>query len=270
MAEIPIYQVDAFTERVFGGNPAAVCPLPNFLSDDLMQAIALENNLSETAFIVPRAIRDEADYDLRWFTPATEVDLCGHATLGAAYVVLNALEPDLTAVRFMSRSGLLAVARDGDRLVLDFPNLVPGEVVAPSGLNDAMGGRAEAVYHRDRDYMLVYKSRAQVEALVPNLESLKAFAPYGFLATAPGDADDPDGPDFISRCFFPNHGIAEDPVTGSAHCLMAPYWAQRLGRETLYAQQLSARGGALWLTVKSDRVEIAGQAVEVMRGILFV
>jgi len=268
MRECAIYQVDAFTSRPFRGNPAAVCPLTAFPDDALLQKIAVENNLSETAFIVPCA-SDDADYELRWFTPTMEVQLCGHATLASAHVVFTHLHPEWEMVRFNTASGVLAVIRHGDRYEMDFPSLHPYPYDIPQGLGDAMGAEPMAVCksdRADRDLMLVYEDAATVRALTPDSAALKAFAPFGFIATAPGEGD----VDFVSRCFFPNHGIAEDPVTGSAHCVSAPYWAERLGKNTLYARQVSARGGDLWLTVKGDRVKIAGQAVEVMRGKLLL
>ena len=265
---IPIYQVDAFTGRVFGGNPAAVCLQDAFPPDVLLQSIALENNLSETAFIVP-VDGVQADYHLRWFTPGVEVALCGHATLAAAHVVFNHLQPELDAVRFQTLSGVLTVARNGDRYRMDFPSLKPLPYKAPPGLGAAMGAEPDAVLKSeqgDRDLLLVYPNQTVIEALAPDLIALKAFTPFGFIATAPGEGD----VDFVSRCFFPNHGIGEDPVTGSAHCVFAPYWAERLGKTQLFARQISARGGDLWLEVADDRVLISGQTVQVMQGTLTI
>ncbi|TNE62668.1 MAG: PhzF family phenazine biosynthesis protein [Alphaproteobacteria bacterium] len=270
MPQIEIYQVDAFTSRAFGGNSAAICPLDAFLDDATAQMIARENNLSETAYIVRRG--DEGDvpvFDLRWFTPTTEVDICGHATLASAHVVLAHLAPDAPAVHFETRSGRLTVTRDGDRLTMDFPALPPKPVTTPEGLGAAMGAEPDMVLKSDRgdrDLLLVYPDEALVRGLNPDQAALKAFAPYGFIASAPGSGD----ADIVSRCFFPNHGIPEDPVTGSAHCVMVPYWAERLGKQTLFARQISQRGGELWLKDKGDRILITGQAVEVMRGALFL
>lgn len=269
MVAIPIYQVDAFTNRAFGGNPAAVCPLEAFFDDSLLQSIALENNLSETAFIVRLDEGAAADYHLRWFTPGVEVALCGHATLAAAHTVFNHLRPGMEAVRFKTLSGVLTVARDGPRYQMDFPRLAPLPYIAPDGLGAAMGAEPLAVLKSeqgDRDLLLVYDNQSRVAALQPDLNALKAFAPFGFIATAPGD----QGIDFVSRCFFPNHGIGEDPVTGSAHCVSAPYWAGVLGKTDLFARQISARRGDLWLKVTSDRVLISGQAVDVMQGTMMV
>ena len=262
MAEIPFFQVDAFTDRPFAGNPAAVCVLNAFPRDAVMQAVAAENNLAETAFIVPRGL---AHYDLRWFTPTVEIEICGHATLASAHVVLSHLEPDAPDVTFETRSGTMTVTRlEGGKLCLDFPNYMPQPFPCPEGLGRAMGAEPQAVLKSekgDRDLLLVYRNAAEVAALTPDA-ALKAFTPWGFIATAPGE-----GPvDFVSRCFFPNHGIPEDPVTGSAHCVSAPYWAERLGKNTLYARQISARGGELWLEVPERRVLIAGHTVEIIRG----
>jgi len=267
VAEIPFYQVDAFTDRAFAGNPAAVCVLPAFPSDEVLQAIAAENNLAETAFIVATA---PGHYDLRWFTPTVEVEICGHATLASAHVVFTHLEPDLDMVAFETRSGTMTVTREaGGRLCLDFPNYAPAPFPCPEGLGRAMGDEPEAVLKSeqgDRDLLLVYASAADVAALVPDQMALRAFAPFGFIATARGEGD----LDFVSRCFFPNHGIPEDPVTGSAHCVSAPYWAARLGKTCLRAKQISTRSGDLWLEVGAARVKIAGHAVEVIRGTMTV
>lgn len=268
MHKIPIYQVDAFTNRAFCGNPAAVCLLDEFPSDELLQSIALENNLSETAFIVP-STESDADYNLRWFTPGVEVALCGHATLATAHVVFNHLQPHLEAIRFQTLSGILTVTKDGERYQMDFPALPPQPYSKHEGLGAAMSAEPLAVMKSetgDRVLLLVYPDAETVAALAPNFEALKAFSPYGFIATAPGGSD----VDFVSRCFFPNHGIGEDPVTGSAHCVSGPYWADRLGKTDLFAKQISARGGDLWLQVKDDRVLISGQAVETMQGTLTI
>ena len=269
MFQLPLFQVDAFTDHVFGGNPAAICPVPIMFSDTVLQAIATENNLSETAYLLELSEDDEADFLLRWFTPSTEVDLCGHATLAAAQVVFSHLKAELHQVKFSTRSGILTVDRGEERHSMSFPSLDPKPYDAPAGLGEAMGQMPTSVWKSDkadRDLMLVYPDADAVAGLTPNLEALKAFAPYGFIATAPGEGD----VDFVSRCFFPNHGITEDPVTGSAHCVSGPYWARELGKTSLFARQISARGGDLWLTISGDRVEMAGQAVEFMQGVMFV
>ena len=230
MPKLPIYQVDAFTNRTFGGNPAAVCPLDEFLEDETLQLIAIENNLSETAFLVP--LDDgEADYHLRWFTPGTEVALCGHATIASAHVVFTHLRPELAEVRFQTLSGTLTVVQHENRYRMDFPSYKPFPYNKATGLSAAMGAAPEAVLKSeqgDRDLLLVYQNQTSVEALEPDMNALKAFAPFGFVATAPGEGD----VDFVSRCFFPNHGLGEDPVTGSAHSVSGPYWAEVLKKNT--------------------------------------
>ncbi len=265
MVDVPIYQIDAFTSKAFGGNPAAICPVDNFLSDQMMQSIARENNLSETAFIVARENRGDkavVSYDLRWFTPTVEVDLCGHATLGAGYVVLKHLVPDADKVEFHTKSGPLTVERTQNRLALNLPNLLPSKVECPDGLVEALGASPDAVYHRGRDFLIIFSRPDIVESLKPDMTALQSFDPYGFIVTAACGGD----VDFISRGFFPNHGIPEDPVTGSAHCLLAPYWASRLGKNHLHATQVSSRGGELWLDVSDEAVTISGHVVETMRG----
>jgi len=266
MFQLPLFQVDAFTNQIFGGNPAAVCPVPIMFSSETLQAIAKENNLSETAYLLELPEDDEADFLLRWFTPSMEVDLCGHATLAAAYVVFTHIKPELKDVKFNTRSGILTVVRGEERNTMSFPSLHPFPYATPDGLGAAMGAEPTAVCksdRADRDLMLVYDDADTVRGLLPDNEALKAFAPFGFIATAPGEGDE----DFVSRCFFPNHGITEDPVTGSAHCVSGPYWAERLGKTDLYAKQLSARGGDLWLKMVDDRVEISGEAVEFMQAV---
>jgi len=266
---INIFQVDAFTPIAFKGNPAAVCPLPQFLPDETLQAIAGENNLSETAYIV-ELDGSSADYHLRWFTPTVEVKMCGHATLAAAFVVFNHLRPDSDTVRFDTLSGILTVRRMREKLLMDFPVLTVAKIETPVGLVEAMGHKPTAVYkgeEGDRDLLLVYDSPATIQKLTPDSAALRKFAPYGFIATARGAGDI----DFVSRCFFPNHGIEEDAVTGSAHCVMGPYWSEKLGKKALFARQLSKRGGDLWLNIPGDgRMEIAGQAVEVMKGEIII
>ncbi len=265
MRDIPFYQVDAFTNQPFRGNPAAVCVLPTFPDDSLMQQIAAENNLAETAFIVRRD-GAEARYNLRWFTPTVEVEICGHATLASAHIVFTHLEPEAQRVTFETRSGIMPVIRQADgKLCLDFPNYAPSPFACPAGLGAAMGQEPRAVLKSekgDRDLLLVYQSAAEVRALTPDLHALTNYAPFGFIATAPGEG----GIDFVSRCFFPNHGIPEDPVTGSAHCVSAPYWARVLEKTSLRARQVSQRGGDLWLKVTEDRVLISGYAIEVISG----
>lgn len=259
--EIPIYQVDAFASRVFAGNPAAVCPLDAWLPDEVMQAIALENNLSETAFLVRRG--DGAEYDLRWFTPAHEVDLCGHATLGSAYVVANHLDGGAAEVRFHTRSGLLTVTRAGELYTLDFPALPPTRIDDPTLVAAVAGalGAAPAELWDQMDMMAVFGSEAEIAALAPDMARVAALDTRGVIATAPGAACD-----FVSRFFAPRAGIPEDPVTGSAHCVLAPYWAERLGKTELSARQISARGGALEVEFRGERVRISGRVAPYMEG----
>jgi len=256
---IPIYQVDAFTDSLFGGNPAAVCPLQAWLSDATMQAIAAENNLSETAFFVPEG----GDYALRWFTPTVEVDLCGHATLATGRVVMSFIEPQRQSVSFRTlKAGTLTVSRRGDRLVMDFPArpAVP-EKVPPAGLIEALGGAPREVL-RARDHLVVYGAPAEVAALTPDFAALAKVDCWAAIVTAPGD----DGVDFVSRFFAPAQGVPEDPVTGSSHTTLTPYWAKRLGKTELEARQLSRRGGALHCTLNGERVSIAGRAVLYLEG----
>ncbi len=258
MPRLPIYQVDAFTDSLFGGNPAAVCPLEAWLPDATMQAIAAENNLAETAFFV----REGSDYALRWFTPTVEVDLCGHATLASGHIVFSFLEPERESVSFRTlKAGTLAVSRRADMLVMDFPArpAIPAE--APPGLFAALGGKPREVL-RARDHLIVYGSAAEVAALAPDFAALAKVDCWAAIATAPGD----NGIDFVSRFFAPAQGVPEDPVTGSSHCTLVPYWAKRLGKTELEARQLSRRGGALTCALKGDRVTIAGRAVLYLEG----
>ena len=255
---LPIYQVDAFTDRLFGGNPAAVCPLQAWLPDETMQAIAAENNLAETAFFVPEG----AGYALRWFTPTVEVDLCGHATLAAGHVVFRFIEPRRDGVSFRTmKTGTLVVSRSGDMLAMDFPARPAAPVEPPPDLLAALGGAPREVL-RARDHLVVYGSAAEVAALDPDLAALAKVDCWAAIATAPGE----DGIDFVSRFFAPAQGVPEDPVTGSSHCTLVPYWAGRLGKTKLEARQLSRRGGALSCALDGDRVSIAGRAVLYLEG----
>ncbi|MBI2686436.1 MAG: PhzF family phenazine biosynthesis protein [Acidobacteria bacterium] len=257
---IPLFQVDAFTRRRFGGNPAAICPLPKWLPDETLQTIAAENNLAETAYFVA----EPDGYRLRWFTPEVEVDLCGHATLAAAFVLMDCLGFGGDQVTFHSRSGPLTVARAGELYTLDFPSL-PGQPQPPSDAIAAALGAAPSETFAARDTMCVYESAAQVQALKPNMQALKAFETFAFIATAPGEDCD-----FVSRFFAPSQGIDEDPVTGSAHCTLTPYWAKRLNKSSLFARQISARGGELWCEDCGDRVRISGHGALYLTGFLEV
>jgi predicted PhzF superfamily epimerase YddE/YHI9 len=262
MPAVPFYQVDAFSERAFGGNPAAVCVLGAFPHEATMAAVAAENNLSETAFVVRRG---DDDYDLRWFTPAVEVDLCGHATLAAGRVVLGELEPGRERVRFHTRSGPLEVARRGEAFALDLPARPPAPLAAPPGLERALGAAPSAVLGA-RDLVAVFERAEQVRALRPDLAAVAALEGlFAVCVTAPGTGGDADV-DFVSRFFAPAKGVPEDPVTGSAHCSLVPYWAARLGRAELRARQVSARGGELGAALRGERVELRGGAALVVRG----
>ena len=267
--EIPLHQVDAFTDRPFSGNPAAVCPLAAPLPEELMLAIAAENNLSETAFVVPSS-DPGADYDLRWFTPTTEVDLCGHATLATGHVVLEHLTPGATSVSFATRSGVLRVEREDDgALRMDLPADRRAVVKVPDptalALRAILGTEPVEVLGGST-WIAVLGSAEKVVGLTPDHGLVASLDPPYLNVTAPGEAG--SGVDFVSRYFAPGAGIAEDPVTGSAHCALAPYWAQRLGRNRLEARQVSARGGEIDCEVVDERVLLRGGAVEVMVGTL--
>ena len=266
--QIPLYQIDAFTSRPFGGNPAAVCPLERWLDDETMQAIATENNLSETAFFVPQG----EDFHIRWFTPVQEVDLCGHATLASAHIVFTRLAPKRGRVRFMSRSGWLEVNQEAGRLVMDFPAVA---VEREDGLDRAARalGRAPAELWKGDPAKLgimaaVFASTEEVRALAPDLALVAALPSDGIIATAPGDPK--SGEDFVSRYFAPGVGIPEDPVTGGIHCLLIPFWAKRLGKRRLFARQVSKRGGELWCEDRGDRVAIGGQCANLMEGTITI
>jgi predicted PhzF superfamily epimerase YddE/YHI9 len=257
--QLPIYQVDAFTDKLFSGNPAAVCPLDAWLPDATMQAIAAENNLAETAFFV----REDDGYALRWFTPTVEVDLCGHATLASGYVVFHHLKPALESVNFRTmKAGTLRVSRRGAELLeMDFPSRPAQAVAPPPDLLAALGGKPQAVL-RARDCLVVYGSAAEVAALKPDMAALAKVDCWAAIATAPGE----HGVDFVSRFFAPAQGVPEDPVTGSSHCTLTPYWANRLGKTELEARQISPRSGALRCTLNGDRVSLAGRAVLYLEG----
>ena len=256
--KIPIYQVDAFTSRVFGGNPAAVCPLESWLDDATLQSIATENNLSETAFFVGR----DGKYDIRWMTPTAEVDLCGHATLASGWVVMNRLDRGRDQVVFGSRSGPLTVARQGDLLALDFPARPPEPVGNAQVVGEALG-RAPRQVLAARDYLALYDTEEEVRALRPDMARVAALDRHAVIASAPGKSAD-----FVSRFFAPAWGVAEDPATGSSHCTLVPYWAGRLGKDRLRALQVSPRGGELFCELRGPRVGIAGRAVPFMEGLI--
>jgi predicted PhzF superfamily epimerase YddE/YHI9 len=261
---LPLFHVDAFTEEPFKGNPAAVCPLEVWLDDEHLRAVAAENNLSETAFFV----QEEGDYHLRWFTPRCEVDLCGHATLASAYVLLNILEPGRESVRFRTRSGMLAVRRAAEYLSMDFPALPPWLCPRPPAalVEGLRSGPSHVSVQQIKDnYFVVYNSEDEIRRIQPDFAVLEKLHPAGIAVTAPGKEVD-----FVSRYFAPSYGIPEDPVTGSTHCSLAPYWAGRLSKSSLHAHQLSDRGGELWCELAGDRVIIKGKAVLTLQGSLLL
>jgi PhzF family phenazine biosynthesis protein len=268
--ELKIYQVDAFADRVFAGNPAAIVPLSAWLADGLMQQIAMENNLSETAFFVPlppdEMQKTGAGYHIRWFTPQTEIDLCGHATLAAAHIINHVLELESVtrSIHFITeKAGLLKVMVTDDWYTLEFPARAPEACPEPEGLLAALGVQNAHRIMRSRDYLVVIDSEQAVKALKPDFEALKKLDGVGVIVTAPGDTADA-----VSRCFFPKAGVNEDPVTGSAHCTIIPYWAERLGKDELVCRQLSARGGTLVCVHKGYKVLMSGKCILYMEGVL--
>ena len=254
--KIRLYQVDAFTDKLFGGNPAAVCPLENWLTDDLMQKIAEENNLSETVFFVPC----ESFYEIRWFTPKTEVALCGHATLAAAYVIFNDLNKNTNELVFKSKSGELIVTKDNNYLTLNFPAVPAVRYELDELLSKVFLFKPEEVW-KGTDFMVVLKHEEQVRTFEPNFNLIEKLDSRGLAITAPGEKAD-----FVSRWFGPQVGVNEDPVTGSAHCMLAPYWASRLNKTKLYAEQLSPRIGKIHCEVQKERVFLTGQGVLYLKG----
>lgn len=253
---IPIFQIDAFADRPFTGNPAAVMPLPAWLPDGTLQAIAAENALSETAYFVP----EPDGYRIRWFTPACEVDLCGHATLASAFVLFTELEPERTSVEFQSASGPLSVRREGDLLALDFPSRPPSAIAPVPGLDQALGAAVLETW-KARDIVAVLDSEETVRALRPDMAALAGIDAFAVMVTALGREAD-----FVSRFFAPRKGVPEDPVTGSAHTTLTPFWAGRLGKPRLLALQVGPRGGELFCEDLGPRVAIAGRAVKVIEG----
>lgn len=256
---IPIYQADAFTDALFGGNPAAVCPLQEWLPDELLQQIAVENNLSETAYL----LKEGNDYHIRWFTPGTEVKLCGHATLASAHIIFTILGHEGDTIIFHSKSGPLKVSKlSNGKLRLDFPANAPEPATEiPAGIFEGLGIASVPVFKTSFDYMVVLPSQKAVEDLQPDFKKLAQTPCRGVIATAAGDAAD-----FVSRCFYPQSGIDEDPVTGSAHTIMVPYWAKQLNKTNMKAIQLSKRRGHLDCELAGDRVLMSGNAVTYLRG----
>jgi PhzF family phenazine biosynthesis protein len=258
--KLPLWQVDAFASKRFAGNPAAVVPLGEWLPDETLCAIAAENNLAETAYLVPHG----EDYSIRWFTPTLEVPLCGHATLASGWVVLNRLEPGREAVTFHSKSGPLTVRRDGARLAMDLPAIPHGPAASNPELVAVLGAAPAALYEGFQ-WLAVYASAERVRALAPDLGALGKLPLHGVIVTARGE-----GCDFVSRFFAPAAGVPEDPVTGSAHCRLVPYWAGELGKAKLHARQLSARGGELWCELRGERVHLAGEVAPYLEGTIEV
>ncbi|MGF2686309.1 PhzF family phenazine biosynthesis protein [Marinobacter sp. DUT-3] len=264
----PIYQVDAFTSNLFGGNPAAVMPLESWLEDKTLQALALENKLSETAYFVAEKDDPEVDFHIRWFTPGAEVPLCGHATLASAWIIFNKLGWEKDTVHFRSKSGILGVRQTDDGwLILDFPRLDWQEQPTPELITQALPGAPDTALYvpNDTNYLVVLESEQAVIDAKPDLRLLKQLGNQGLIVTARGKDCD-----FVSRYFAPGVGVDEDPVTGSIHSVLVPYWAERLERNTLEARQLSARGGELRCELKGDRVDIAGQAAFYMEGQVYL
>lgn len=259
--KIPLYQIDAFTSKVFAGNPAGVCPLEAWLSDSQMQSIAMENNLAETAFFV----RHDDHYQLRWFTPKVEVDLCGHATLASGFVIFNYLDSAAQSVSFQTKSGPLVVRRDGDLLAMDFP----ARKAKPHSIEFEIFNKALGAFPKEilfsRDYLVIFESENIIRSLNPDMNSLLQLDGLGVIVSAPGDTSD-----FVSRFFAPKVGVPEDPVTGSAHCTLIPYWSEKSGKKKLHAFQVSPRGGELFCEDLGERVKIAGNAVRYSEGFLFL
>ncbi|WP_214070844.1 PhzF family phenazine biosynthesis protein [Mucilaginibacter sp. dw_454] len=259
---IPIYQADAFTDQLFGGNPAAVCPLTEWLPDELMQKIAAENNLAETAFFV----KNQTGYLLRWFTPEYEIDLCGHATLASAHILFTELGFAGDVIHFETvKSGTLTVTRTKDKYTLDFPSRPPIAIEEPNGLVEALGGIPPIGIYRSRDFFVVYDSEHEISEINPDFYALSKLDTVGVIVTARGK-----DVDFVSRFFAPGAGIPEDPVTGSAHCNLIPYWAKVLGKNKLHAYQISARKGELWCELQGERVLMSGKAVTYLKGEIYL
>jgi PhzF family phenazine biosynthesis protein len=256
MMNIPIYQVDAFTAKLFGGNPAAVCPLEKWLDEEILQKIAAENNLSETAFFVKKG----KGFELRWFTPKVEVNLCGHATLASAHVIFNHLGYQEKQIAFDSASGELRVTAADRLITLDFPSTPPSPGEITPDLTQGLGMRPEEV-HKSRDYLALFGSEDDILSIEPDFDLLEKLGSHGFIVTAQGKNSD-----FVSRFFAPAVGINEDPVTGSAHTTLIPFWAERLAKNVLHAYQLSARKGELFCELSGERVKISGYAVTFFKG----
>ena len=259
MKNIPIYQADAFTDKLFGGNPAAICPLnTEWLPTPMMQHIAAENNLAETAFFIQQG----HDYELRWFTPEAEIDLCGHATLASAHILFSELGYDKALIHFHTlKAGTLTVSRDKETYQMDFPSRMPVACEAPDGLIDALKCVKPVQVLQSRDYLVIFEKEEDILAINPDFNALSKIDTLGIIVTAPGKNSD-----FVSRMFAPAVGINEDPVTGSSHCSLIPYWGEKLGKKKLHAYQVSSRRGELWCEWQGDRVLMAGKAVTYLKG----
>jgi PhzF family phenazine biosynthesis protein len=256
-----LYHIDAFADKLFSGNPAAVVPLQEWIDEKLMQKIAAENNLSETVFFVPSRNSDDADFDIRWFTPEIEINLCGHATLASAFVIFNYLDFNKPEIKFSSQSGILKVTKAGSLLQMDFPSWKPGEFNdLLMNLKDALGGANIIGLYKSRDLLVELVDEAAVQNCIPDFALIKKSG-YKIILTAPGN-----NVDFVSRFFAPTAGIDEDPVTGSAHSQLIPFWSNKLHKEKMIALQLSKRGGRLYCEQKNDRVLIAGKCIFFMKG----
>ncbi|HYE53488.1 MAG TPA: PhzF family phenazine biosynthesis protein [Chitinophagaceae bacterium] len=257
-----IYQIDAFASKAFSGNPAAVIPLEQWPADQLMQQIAMENNLSETAFFV----KTTEGYHIRWFTPTYEIDLCGHATLASAFVIKNYVDPAIEVINFSTQQvgPLTAICKDG-KYMLDFPARMPVACERPAGLFESLGISDAVAVMRSRDYFIVLPDEDAVRNVQPDYLRMEKLDTIGVIVTARGNSAD-----VVSRCFYPGLGIPEDPVTGSAHCNIVPYWCAQLSKNELFAKQLSARGGELWCELKGERVLMTGECVAFLKGELFV
>lgn len=258
--KIPMYQVDAFTEEIFRGNPAAICILNEWLDEKLMQNIAMENNLSETAFCIVK----EDLCELRWFTPEEEIDLCGHATLATAYVIFEILNYPGSTVKFTTKSGILTVEKQGDIMTMEFPSREGTKVEITDQLIKGLGKEPKEAYE-SRDLMVVYENEQEIRELNPNMEELKLVDAFGIIVTAKGESSD-----FVSRYFAPSCGVPEDPVTGSAHCTLIPYWSKVLGKKKMIAHQLSQRGGRLECEHVGDKVKISGKAKLFFKGEIYL
>ncbi len=261
---LQIFQVDAFTKNALSGNPAAVCPLDEWLADEMMLRIAAENNLSETAFFVKR----DDYYEIRWFTPTIEIDLCGHATLATSYVIFNCLNLEDKLIKFhSSRSGHLSVEKQGEVLVLDFPKFGLTDAAISAEIVDAVGRMPVKMWETQGNMaLLLFETEDDIKSLVPDMSALARLPFDEIIVTARGAGE----ADFVSRLFAPRIGIPEDPVTGATHCSLIPYWAEQLGKQQLYAQQLSKRGGELFCQLDGDRVKIGGNAALYLKGEIYV